>query len=208
MLGCSPYLIEDRHLHLNSGPLGARGSSLPSIQYACFFEFFIIHRKENYLISPYYYVDLDLFFLLDWQGISEHTKENCDNRPWEEENLCHSERRHARCWYIFTVFFLLIWIYFVPNLHWIFWSTIWMWYAVVWNPWDKKAKSLPDLGDEDYKKMLCVDSAAVETPIVLKPSEEWKGRQELSTVSSSYCSGQLDPRKVLYGLAWSHPWCD
>ncbi|XP_059284714.1 putative glucose-6-phosphate 1-epimerase [Lycium ferocissimum] len=72
--------------------------------------------------------------------------------------------------------------------------------AVVWNPWDKKAKSLPDLGDEDYKKMLCVDSAAVETPIILKPSEEWKGRQELSTVSSSYCSGQLDPRRVLYGL--------
>lgn len=83
-----------------------------------------------------------------------------------------------------------------------------MWYAVVWNPWDKKAKSLPDLGDEDYKKMLCVDSAAVETPIVLKPSEEWKGRQELSTVSSSYCSGQLDPRKVLYGLAWSRSWWD
>ncbi|KAK4360785.1 hypothetical protein RND71_019737 [Anisodus tanguticus] len=72
--------------------------------------------------------------------------------------------------------------------------------AVVWNPWDKKAKSLPDLGDEDYKKMLCVDSAAVETPIILKSAEEWKGRQELSTVSSSYCSGQLDPRKVLYGL--------
>lgn len=71
--------------------------------------------------------------------------------------------------------------------------------AVVWNPWDKKSKSLPDLGDEDYKKMLCVDSAAVETPITLKPSEEWKGRQELSTVSSSYCSGQLDPRKVIYG---------
>lgn len=71
--------------------------------------------------------------------------------------------------------------------------------AVVWNPWDKKAKSLQDLGDEDYKKMLCVDSAAVETPITLKPSEEWKGRQELSTVSSSYCSGQLDPRKVIYG---------
>ncbi|KAL0461712.1 UNVERIFIED_CONTAM: putative glucose-6-phosphate 1-epimerase [Sesamum latifolium] len=26
--------------------------------------------------------------------------------------------------------------------------------AVVWNPWDKKAKALPDLGDEDYKTML------------------------------------------------------
>lgn len=73
--------------------------------------------------------------------------------------------------------------------------------AVVWNPWDKKAKALPDLGDEDYKTMLCVDSAAIETPVILKPSEEWKGRQELSTVSSSYCSGQLDPRKVLYGFS-------
>ncbi|KAG8384874.1 hypothetical protein BUALT_Bualt04G0163700 [Buddleja alternifolia] len=73
--------------------------------------------------------------------------------------------------------------------------------AVVWNPWDKKAKLLPDLGDEDYKAMLCVDSASIETPIVLKPGEEWKGRQELSTVSSSYCSGQLDPRKVLFGFS-------
>lgn len=54
--------------------------------------------------------------------------------------------------------------------------------------------------------MLCVDSAAIETQIALKPFEEWKGRQELSTVSSSYCSGQLDPRKVLHGLSWSHLW--
>ncbi|XP_073154772.1 putative glucose-6-phosphate 1-epimerase isoform X2 [Henckelia pumila] len=69
--------------------------------------------------------------------------------------------------------------------------------AVVWNPWDKKAKALPDFGDEDYNTMLCVNSAAIEAPIVLKPFEEWKGRQELSTVLSSYCSGQLDPRKVL-----------
>ncbi|KAK4409948.1 putative glucose-6-phosphate 1-epimerase [Sesamum angolense] len=73
--------------------------------------------------------------------------------------------------------------------------------AVVWNPWDKKAKALPDLGDEDYKTMLCIDSAATETPIVLKPFEEWRGRQELSTVSSSYCSGQLDPQKVLQGFS-------
>jgi glucose-6-phosphate 1-epimerase len=75
-----------------------------------------------------------------------------------------------------------------------------LWCAVVWNPWDKKAKALPDFGDEDYKTMLCVDSGAIETPIVLKPFEEWTGYQELSTVSSSYCSGQLDPRKVLHGF--------
>ncbi|KAK9271918.1 hypothetical protein L1049_002284 [Liquidambar formosana] len=73
--------------------------------------------------------------------------------------------------------------------------------AVVWNPWNKKAKALPDMGDGDYNTMLCVDSAAIETPIVLKPYQEWKGHQELSTVSSSYCSGQLDPRKVLHGFS-------
>lgn len=72
--------------------------------------------------------------------------------------------------------------------------------AVVWNPWNKKAKALPDLGDDDYKMMICVNSAAIDTPILLKPSEEWKGYQEISTVSSSYCSGQLDPNKVLHGF--------
>ncbi|KAF4373280.1 hypothetical protein CsatB_021418 [Cannabis sativa] len=72
--------------------------------------------------------------------------------------------------------------------------------AAVWNPWDKRAKAISDLGDEDYKTMLCVDSAAVENSIVLKPFEEWKGHQEISTVSSSYCSGQLDPSKVLRGF--------
>ncbi|KAK3413142.1 putative glucose-6-phosphate 1-epimerase [Eucalyptus grandis] len=72
--------------------------------------------------------------------------------------------------------------------------------AVVSNPWDKKAKALSDMGDEEYKTMLSVDSAAIETPIVLKPFEEWRGRQELSTVSSSYYSGQLDPRNVLRGF--------
>ncbi|XP_073221655.1 putative glucose-6-phosphate 1-epimerase isoform X4 [Cicer arietinum] len=72
--------------------------------------------------------------------------------------------------------------------------------SVVWNPWNKKAKALPDLGDDDYKMMICVNSAAIDTPILLKPSEEWKGYQEISTVSSSYCSGQLDPNKVLHGF--------
>ncbi|CAN1343909.1 Putative glucose-6-phosphate 1-epimerase [Linum perenne] len=69
--------------------------------------------------------------------------------------------------------------------------------AVVWNPWDKRAKAIADLGDEEYKHMLLVGAACVEKPITLKPGEEWKGRQELSVVPSSYCSGQLDPRKVL-----------
>ncbi|KAI5055214.1 hypothetical protein GOP47_0030359 [Adiantum capillus-veneris] len=71
--------------------------------------------------------------------------------------------------------------------------------AVVWNPWSRKSKTIADLGDEDYKRMVCVEAAAVERPIVLKPGEEWRGRQEITAVPSSYCSGQLDPQKVLNG---------
>lgn len=56
---------------------------------------------------------------------------------------------------------------------------------MVWNPWEKKAKSIVDLGDEDYKQMLCVDGAAIEKPITLKPGEEWTGRLELSVIPSS-----------------------
>ncbi|KAL5539373.1 hypothetical protein UlMin_044416 [Ulmus minor] len=56
---------------------------------------------------------------------------------------------------------------------------------VVWNPWEKKSKSMVDFGDEEYKQMLCVDGAAIEKPITLKPGEEWTGRLELSVVLSS-----------------------
>ncbi|GAB4834519.1 hypothetical protein Ancab_032775 [Ancistrocladus abbreviatus] len=56
--------------------------------------------------------------------------------------------------------------------------------VAVWNPWEKKAKALPDLGDEEYKQMLCVDGAVVEKPITLKPGEEWTGHLEISAVSA------------------------
>ncbi|KAG4142755.1 hypothetical protein ERO13_D06G147800v2 [Gossypium hirsutum] len=41
------------------------------------------------------------------------------------------------------------------------------------------------------------EAACVEEPITLKPGEEWKGRQEISAVPSSYCSEQLDPLRLL-----------
>ncbi|KAF5460582.1 hypothetical protein F2P56_020442 [Juglans regia] len=55
----------------------------------------------------------------------------------------------------------------------------------VWNPWEKKSKSMADFGDEEYKKMLCIDAAAVEKPITLKPGEEWTGKLELAVVPST-----------------------
>lgn len=51
---------------------------------------------------------------------------------------------------------------------------------------------MADFGDEEYKQMLCVDAAAIERPITLKPWEEWKGRLELTVVPSSYCSDRFD----------------
>ncbi|GAB4844556.1 hypothetical protein Ancab_037938 [Ancistrocladus abbreviatus] len=64
--------------------------------------------------------------------------------------------------------------------------------VVVWNPWDKKSKSMLDFGDDEYKQMLCVDGAVIERPITLRPGEEWTGRLELSVVPSSFCSDHLD----------------
>ncbi|GMH09350.1 hypothetical protein Nepgr_011191 [Nepenthes gracilis] len=56
--------------------------------------------------------------------------------------------------------------------------------VAVWNPWERKAKALADLGDDEYKQMICVDGAVVEKPVTLKPGEEWTGQLELSVVSS------------------------
>ena len=39
--------------------------------------------------------------------------------------------------------------------------------AVVWNPWVDKSRDTGDLGDEDYKEMVCVEAAAIDTPVVV-----------------------------------------
>jgi hypothetical protein len=64
--------------------------------------------------------------------------------------------------------------------------------TVVWNPWEKKSKTMVDFGDEEYRQMLCVDAAAVERAVTLKPGEEKTGKLELSAVSSTNCSDHLD----------------
>lgn len=51
--------------------------------------------------------------------------------------------------------------------------------AVVWNPWTELAHELPDLGDDEYLRMLCVESAAVATPVRLAPGGEWRGTVRL-----------------------------
>jgi len=42
----------------------------------------------------------------------------------------------------------------------------------VWNPWVEKARKLPDFGDDEWPRMLCVETANVaENAVTLAPGE-------------------------------------
>jgi glucose-6-phosphate 1-epimerase len=42
--------------------------------------------------------------------------------------------------------------------------------TVVWNPWVERAKALPDLGDDEWKQMLCIEAANAGDAAVSLPS--------------------------------------
>jgi glucose-6-phosphate 1-epimerase len=44
--------------------------------------------------------------------------------------------------------------------------------TVVWNPWQESAKKMGDLGEQGYKRMLCVESANVANDAVVIPPGE------------------------------------
>ncbi|MEO6061720.1 MAG: D-hexose-6-phosphate mutarotase [Thermoflexales bacterium] len=48
--------------------------------------------------------------------------------------------------------------------------------AVVWTPWTEAVKNLEPDG---YRQFVCVEAAAVQTPIVLAPGRRWAGEQRL-----------------------------
>lgn len=51
--------------------------------------------------------------------------------------------------------------------------------TVVWNPGPQLAASLPDLPDDGWRQMLCVEAAHIDTPVTLAPGERWEAWQEL-----------------------------
>jgi len=51
--------------------------------------------------------------------------------------------------------------------------------TVVWNPGPGPSAALDDMGPEGYLRMLCVEAAAVASPIVLAPGMSWNGAQRL-----------------------------
>jgi glucose-6-phosphate 1-epimerase len=51
--------------------------------------------------------------------------------------------------------------------------------AVVWNPGAERGAALADLEPDGYRRMLCVEAAAIGAPIHLAPGERWNGAQRL-----------------------------
>lgn len=45
---------------------------------------------------------------------------------------------------------------------------------VVWNPWIAKAQRMQDFGDEEYQRMVCIESGAIASPVTLAPHESWE----------------------------------
>ena len=52
--------------------------------------------------------------------------------------------------------------------------------AVVWNPWIEKSKRMPDFGDDEYLRMVCVETGNMATRIALAPNQQWQGGTVLS----------------------------
>lgn len=51
--------------------------------------------------------------------------------------------------------------------------------AVVWNPGARLAAAMADMDDEEYRAMLCVEAAQVESPVTLAPGASWRAAQLL-----------------------------
>jgi len=51
--------------------------------------------------------------------------------------------------------------------------------TVVWNPWEKKAGEMGDLGSENWRGFVCVEAGQCVTPVSLGPGESWECGHEL-----------------------------
>jgi glucose-6-phosphate 1-epimerase len=52
--------------------------------------------------------------------------------------------------------------------------------AVVWNPWRDLGAALPDMPADGYRRMLCIEAAAIDKPVRLDAGQSWLGRQTLT----------------------------
>ncbi len=51
--------------------------------------------------------------------------------------------------------------------------------TVVWNPWAAATAALPDMEDDEYLEMICVEAAQVGAPVRLDAGASWTGSQRI-----------------------------
>lgn len=56
--------------------------------------------------------------------------------------------------------------------------------TVVWNPWQEKARDIPDFGDDEFPNMICVESGHVSSPVILLPGTAFEASQILQVLTS------------------------
>jgi len=52
--------------------------------------------------------------------------------------------------------------------------------VVIWNPYQEKAKQMADLGEENWNKFVCVESAVVKHEIVVNPNSTYNLSQKIT----------------------------
>lgn len=57
--------------------------------------------------------------------------------------------------------------------------------TVVWNPGPERAARLGDMPAADWVKMLCVEAAVVQRPVIVEPGTTWRGSQRLELAPAS-----------------------
>jgi glucose-6-phosphate 1-epimerase len=58
--------------------------------------------------------------------------------------------------------------------------------VVVWNPWIDRAAQIADLGNDEYLRMLCIETGRISVPCELAPSEKWTGETRFDCVQHCY----------------------
>lgn len=54
--------------------------------------------------------------------------------------------------------------------------------TVVWNPGSSLSQKLPDMEDDGYRRMVCIEAAAIEPPVTVLPGGQWQGSQTLKVI--------------------------
>jgi glucose-6-phosphate 1-epimerase len=53
--------------------------------------------------------------------------------------------------------------------------------TIVWNPWVQKARAMPDFGDDEWPRMLCIETANVgDAAVTLRPEDRHTMTAEIS----------------------------